>query len=75
MGAACARRRAPLVAEGETPFWEELDRAAAPATAAPGAADAAEVTEVVEKDEVELPGPGGSLGQLLLGGDCNMFDL
>ena len=48
MGAACARRRSPpLVAEGETPFWEELDR---PKPEVP----AVETTE--EKDEVELPG-------------------
>eukprot|EP00435_Cladocopium_sp_Y103_P046108 s15_g13.t1 len=37
---------------GETPFWEELDRAS---TAAPTAAPVEEV-EVAEKDEVELPG-------------------
>ena len=52
MGASCARRRPPLVAEGETPFWEALDRGPAP-TQAP-AETAPE--EVAEKDEVELPG-------------------
>lgn len=58
MGAACARRRPPLVAEGETPFWEELDRASAVPTLAPGAdtAPEEEEEEVPEKDEVELPG-------------------
>lgn len=58
MGAACARRRPPLVAEGETPFWEELDRASAVPTLAPGADTAPEEEEVPEKDEVELPGQG-----------------
>ena len=59
MGAACARRRPPLVAEGETPFWEELDRASAVPTLVPGADTAPEEEEEVpEKDEVELPGQG-----------------
>lgn len=71
MGAACARRR-PLVAEGETPFWEELDRSKAtavqkedPPVAAAGAAGPAGDSEAKavpnpspeeEKDEEELPG-------------------
>lgn len=64
MGAACARRR-PLVAEGETPFWEELDRSKAPAKEDPpvaaigaGAAGAGdgETKAPEEKDEEELPG-------------------
>lgn len=61
MGAACARRRPQQLAEGETPFWEEIEKAKA-STAGQHSPEAAteetqaEEVQQDEKDEVELPG-------------------
>lgn len=63
MGAACARRRPQLLAEGETPFWEEIEKSKASVSTAATSADERtdgdskrEHEEAAEKDEAELPG-------------------